>query len=227
MKLYLIRHAESENNAKPIHERIEDPPITDLGRQQAQRLAAWIETLPIDVLITSPVLRALQTTHFIATSTGAHVHVWDNVFEEGGIYRGHGPEAIEGGPGLGRMDVIRHLVDSDADRCTLDASIVDTGWWAERNRETPSEAQDRARRVTVRLVETFGNSESTIVAVIHADFKRRLLTEMIRWKANPIEFGNLQNTGITKLLYDGDRFRLDWFNSVSHLPPQWITGNET
>ena len=29
MQLYLIRHAESENNAKPVHHRIEDPPITE------------------------------------------------------------------------------------------------------------------------------------------------------------------------------------------------------
>ena len=85
MKLYLIRHAESENNAKPIYQRIEDPPITAVGRLQAERLAGWVETLKIDTLITSPVLRALQTTRRITDATGQHVNVWADVFEEGGV----------------------------------------------------------------------------------------------------------------------------------------------
>jgi len=224
MQLYLIRHAESENNAKPPHLRVEDPAITAVGRLQAEHLANWMQSLRMDVLITSPVRRALQTTRYIRESTDQHVHVWANVFEEGGIYRGHGPDAVEGGPGLGREDVIRHLVN-DETHCSLDETIVESGWWAGRRRETAEEATLRAQLVLCRLLDTFDNGQ-VVVMVIHADFKRKLLMEMIGVVHNPQQFGKLRNTGITKLDHDGQRWQLDWFNSVSHLPARLITGNE-
>ncbi len=224
MQLYLIRHAESENNARPPHLRVEDPPITAVGRLQAAHLAEWIRSLRMDVLITSPVRRALQTTRYIREATGQHVHVWANVFEEGGIYRGHGPDAVEGGPGLSREEVIRHVVD-EAPQCTLDEVISASGWWAGRPRETADEASARANQVVRQLLNTFDTGQ-VVVMVLHADFKRRLLTEMIGAETNPQSFGKLRNTGITKLDHDGNRWQLDWFNSVSHLPVRLITGNE-
>jgi 2,3-bisphosphoglycerate-dependent phosphoglycerate mutase len=226
MQLYLIRHAESENNAKPPQERVEDPPITEVGRMQAALLADWLRTLPIDVLITSPVLRALQTTRHISETTSQHVHVWADVFEEGGIYRGYGPEAIQGGPGLKRSDVIRHATQEPSN-CTLDETISESGWWGGRNRETAEEATRRAIAVAARFMDSFGASGRNIVAVIHADFKRKLLAQLIGGQIDPRAFGALRNTGITKLNYDGSQWQLDWFNSVTHLPAKLITGIET
>ena len=65
------------------------------------------------------------------------------------------------------------------------------------------------------------------MAIIHADFKRKLIRELISGDADPSAFGKLRNTGITKLNLEGGRWELDWFNSVSHLPADLITGNET
>ena len=44
MQLYLIRHAESENNARPEHDRVEDPSITTLGRRQAELMQSLSRT---------------------------------------------------------------------------------------------------------------------------------------------------------------------------------------
>ncbi|MGI9473562.1 MAG: histidine phosphatase family protein, partial [Rubripirellula sp.] len=197
MQLFLIRHAESENNAKPIYRRVEDPPLTAVGRLQAEHLGDWVQTLKFDVLITSPVLRALQTTRRIFDRTGQHVQVWDNVFEEGGIYRGHGPDATEGGPGLSREKVIEHVTGAAGD-CTLDPSIGDRGWWG-RHRESSEEAVARATEVVGRLAATFGREKRIVVAVIHADFKRKMLNELVGDELDPRLFGALRNTGITKL----------------------------
>lgn len=224
VQLYLIRHAESENNAKPGYQRTEDPNITAIGRLQAQHLADWVKTLKFDVLITSPVRRALQTTRFIVDATKQHVHVWDSVFEQGGIYPGFGPEATKGGAGLSRSDVVKYACD-DHERCTLDESIVESGWWGGRNRETAEEMVQRAESVIARIVQEFGDSKQVVLAVIHADFKRELLGQLIGWQSSG-EFGNLANTGITKLVYRQTHWQLDWFNAVSHLPAKLITGNE-
>ncbi|MEM8667894.1 MAG: histidine phosphatase family protein [Planctomycetota bacterium] len=223
MQLYLVRHAESQNNARPENERVEDPPITDVGHQQANCLAEWLRSLKIHTLICSPVRRALQTTRYVVKSTGSHVHVWADVFEEGGIYSGYGPSAIAGGKGLSRADVIDHVADS-AEHCTLDESIVDDGWWGERNRETPEQAHHRAGGVKRRLIDTFGADATTVVAIIHADFKRRMLSHLLGDSIESIGLGHLRNTGVTKLDYDGHDWTLDWFNSISHLPNDLITG---
>ncbi len=225
MQLYLIRHAESENNARPLHQRVEDPRITAVGRMQAEHLAQWTRTMRIDTLITSPFLRTLQTTRAILDAAPQGVHVWHNVFERGGCYRGHGPMAIEGGPGLGRTDIVRHLTEQPA-TCTVDVTIDEAGWWGSRPREQDSDVQTRAENVAVRLVETFGGRGQTIVAVIHAEFKRYLMASLLKDFVDAHRLGPIRNTGISKVNFDGHHWQLDWFNSVSHLPSRLITGHD-
>ena len=221
MQLYLIRHAESENNARPGYQRVEDPAITAVGRLQADHLASWTRTLKIDFLITSPFLRTLQTTKPVSDAGTLPVAVWHHVYERGGCYRGYGENAREGGPGLGRSAILGHLPCA-----TVDETILETGWWGGRDRETETETIERARMVVERFSKTFGSNGQTVVAIVHAEFKRQLLVEMLSGIANPKAFGPLCNTGITKLTYDGQSWRLDWLNSVSHLPARLITGGE-
>ena len=226
MQLYLVRHAESENNAKAPEQRTEDPSITELGRQQADHLGRWTETLEIDVLITSPFRRAIQTTTAILKRSPQHTHVWHDIFERGGCYRGYHPQDLAGAKGLGRSQIIGEL-PGEASDCTIDDSINDSGWWGERTPESDQEAAHRAQRVAQRLISTFGGNGQTVVAVTHADFKRLLLGILLSDAVDPSRLGALRNTGVTKLDYDGDRWSLDWFNSVSHLPGRLITGNES
>lgn len=226
MQLYLIRHAQSSNNAQPEHQRVEDPGITEVGRQQAERLAAWTRTLEIDTLITSPFLRTLQTTASMLQVSPRHVHVWHDLFERGGCFRGHGPQATEGGPGLGRSEIAGRLNSQEGNGCSIDESIGEQGWWFGKDRETDGEAAARARAVKDRLIRTFGSDGRVVVAVIHADLKRLLLTEMLEPRMDVARFGLLRNTGISKLNYDGLDWSLDWFNSVSHLPAELIGAGE-
>lgn len=221
MQLYLIRHAESENNARPGYQRVEDPAITAVGRLQADHLANWTRTLKIDSLITSPFLRTLQTTRPICDAGKLPVAVWHHVFERGGCYRGYGEDAREGGMGLGRSAILTHLPCA-----TIDETIEEGGWWGGRARETDDETIARATRVIERFATTYGANGQTVVAIVHAEFKRHLLMQMLSGIADASAFGPLCNTGITKLTFDGSRWRLDWLNSVSHLPARLITGVE-
>ena len=222
MLVYLIRHAESQNNAKPAYNRVEDPVLTAVGRLQAQYLAQWIQGLDFDMLITSPVLRALQTARSIHESTGHHVHVWDNVFEQGGIFRGFGPDANQGGAGLTRLQVHQHAA-RDGSLCTLDGSIGDSGWWG-RPRETQAEAWQRAAMVAKRLVACASKQVEALVVVTHADFKRKLLLTLLPESFGPNQVNRLSNTGVTKLEWDASGWRLSYLDEVTHLPARLVTG---
>jgi 2,3-bisphosphoglycerate-dependent phosphoglycerate mutase len=218
MQLYLIRHGESQNNAVPEAERVEDPCLTPRGHKQAWFLAQWLRTMPIDRVITSPFRRTLETTQPIAAQTAFPIEVWHDVYERGGCYRGHGETACEGGIGLGRREILEHLPCA-----AVDASIADLGWWNGRPRETDDEVVERGCQVIARLVHRFGETTERVAAVIHAEFKRHLLVQMLAGSAAAERFGAMHNTGITRLTWSDNQWRLDWLNSSSHLPGQWIT----
>lgn len=222
MQLFLIRHAESENNARPPYQRVEDPSITAVGRLQAESLGRWIRALRTDVLVTSPFRRTLQTSRMMVDGSGpAELMVWHDVFERGGCYAGHPDIGVRGCPGLGRSSI-----QGELPLATVDDSISEDGWWIGRGMETDQETRARAVAVVSRFADTFGERNASVVAVLHADLIRVMLSEMLAGVADPRQFGPLRNAGITKVDYDGDRWRLDWLNSVSHLPPRLITGIE-
>lgn len=79
MKLILIRHAlpeRVENTDGPA-----DPGLTDVGREQARRLAAWLEGEQIDHVAASPKRRAVETAEPLAATRGLEVETVDGFSE--------------------------------------------------------------------------------------------------------------------------------------------------
>lgn len=112
MELYLIRHAQSQNNAVANagrnrldpnagrHLSSADASLTDVGQDQARRVAEHLKKSVdktdvrdgvadegtghgIDRLYCSPMLRALQTTESIGKALGLSPEIWLDVQEEG------------------------------------------------------------------------------------------------------------------------------------------------
>ena len=67
MKLYLVRHGETEWNKKRIFQGKGDSPLTDIGIEQASLLGEYIKGLNIhiDEVISSPLGRAYDTAKLI------------------------------------------------------------------------------------------------------------------------------------------------------------------
>ncbi|MFC4425903.1 histidine phosphatase family protein [Deinococcus navajonensis] len=80
MKLLLIRHGQSENNAIEHHgdygqRRQPDPPLTALGRQRAQHLAAsFPRRADLSRLYTSLMTQAVQTAAPLARALRVPLH---------------------------------------------------------------------------------------------------------------------------------------------------------
>lgn len=89
MKLYAARHGETQWNKENIVCGRTDLPLTEKGLEQAQLLAQRTESLDIDVIISSPMLRARQTAAPAAELHGLTVLVDDRLIEQDyGIYEG-------------------------------------------------------------------------------------------------------------------------------------------
>lgn len=218
MRLYLIRHAESENNVRAEHERVEDPAITSRGVRQAEHLAAWLATHQFDVLLTSPFRRALETARPIVRRTCREVHVWCDIYEQGGCYRGWHEANYEGAAGLGREAILELLPGA-----TVEAAIGSSGWWGELPRETHDETLRRAAAVRRKFEREFATSNRGVVAIVHADFQRLLLTELLGGSIDVGYLGPICNTGVTHLTLHSGRWQLQWFNAVTHLTGELIT----
>ncbi len=80
MELLLIRHGLPER-AVSEDGTPADPPLSAKGRDQAERVARWLEGVSIDRLYSSPLLRARQTAQPLATLRGLSVEIEPGVRE--------------------------------------------------------------------------------------------------------------------------------------------------
>lgn len=95
MKLYLVRHGESEANRLRIisNRPTFDHALTETGRQQAADLAANLSGIPFWHLYGSPVKRARQTTEIVSQALGIPFTITDALREyDCGLIEGRGDD---------------------------------------------------------------------------------------------------------------------------------------
>lgn len=69
-KLYFVRHGLSEMNVQGLMAGTTDTPLTDLGRKQAKKAGQSAKDLNINLIVSSPLSRALKTAQIIAQEIG-------------------------------------------------------------------------------------------------------------------------------------------------------------
>jgi 2,3-bisphosphoglycerate-dependent phosphoglycerate mutase len=216
--LFLVRHAQSANNAKAEDQRIPDPPITPLGETQSQRLATALSALQPTHLFTSPFLRSIQTTRAAANLLRLQPTIHRELFEQGGCYRGHAVGDRHPMPGMGRSQL-----QALCPNWTIDPLIPETGWNTLSEYEEIDQARERARRVAAWLSSQTHRSEERWALIIHADFKLRILEALLDRNDLEEHLGDVINTSISRLSWNQGRWRLDFWNSYQHLVPELVT----
>ncbi len=73
MHLYLVRHGQSEGNARGVLQGRLDFGLSELGRRQAEATAARLLSERVDRVVSSPLLRAAQTAEAISAALGLPV----------------------------------------------------------------------------------------------------------------------------------------------------------
>ncbi|MDI7277228.1 MAG: histidine phosphatase family protein [Anaerolineae bacterium] len=235
MYLYLIRHAQSTNNAlAEPSERVCDPPLTELGHRQAERLARFLasrrERLRDDAgrerlrgyrfgrLLCSPMCRSLQTAQHLAKALGLAPEVWVPLHERGGVYLNHGGErGIVGYPGKSREEMLAEFPG-----CVLPEEVTPQGWWF-GGREDTVECYSRAQRVAQTLRGWAANAEC-VALLSHGGFLDALLKALLDTPADDSHFYAHSNTGVSRLdLYVDGGVALRYLNRLEHLPCELVT----
>ena len=95
MRLYCVRHGQSEANVLQVISNRDQPhPLTELGRQQAAQLAQSLRDVPIAKIYASPILRARQTAEIVSAALRVPVDYADGLREpDCGVMEGRSDEA--------------------------------------------------------------------------------------------------------------------------------------
>ena len=95
MKLYIIRHGQTDWNVEGKIQGRQDIPLNDMGRRQARALADGMKSRPVASVYSSPQKRAMETAEAIAGPLGLTVKAVPQLMEIGyGDWEGRSAEDI-------------------------------------------------------------------------------------------------------------------------------------
>jgi 2,3-bisphosphoglycerate-dependent phosphoglycerate mutase len=253
MQLYLIRHAQSQNNAiwlrggNEPEERVSDPLITEEGHYQAITTAAYLASefpdrpdtwhkdrvdstnrygFGITHLYCSLMERSVQTACLIGAELGLPVVGIAEFHEAGGIYL---KEVVDGKPqirilhGRGGSYFAEHYPLLQP----LEP-IPEKGWWR-GGREEHHERVPRTHRAIEIIMERHRGSEDRVAVVTHGTFMNYLCRALMGISLDRPEdrrweqYFWFNNCSITRFGFSDSATELYYHNRCDHLPDDLIT----
>ena len=80
--IYVMRHGESEKNILGLYDKeLEKYPLTEKGREQVQTSVQGLKESGIDMIISSPVLRARETAEIVGKGLGLDMEIRQELME--------------------------------------------------------------------------------------------------------------------------------------------------
>lgn len=89
MLLYVTRHGETDYNVSGRYCGSTDVPLNEKGIAQAHELAGRVQGMALDAVISSPMLRARQTTEIVCAAMHMRYSIYEQFTERNvGVYEG-------------------------------------------------------------------------------------------------------------------------------------------
>lgn len=230
MKLLLIRHAQSANNllyqqTGSSQGRHHDPPLSELGCMQAEKLAQHAptdETLSrLTHLYASLTTRAVQTAAPLAGVLNLPVQGLADAHECGGLYERLEDGSREPRPGrthtalLAECAALQWPADLNAGTCW------DGGFEAEED----AAYTNRAARV-IRALRDQHSPDDRVALVMHNYFAQFLLAELggwTGWSGTGSAWFSMNNTSTTLIELGPDYNVIRWVNRHDHLSADLVS----
>lgn len=199
-KIYLIRHGQSMGNFMGVFQGSTDVHLTDLGREQAEKLGERCRDLSIDAVYSSELSRAYDTACAVASRHGLSVTKVPGLEEVHlGIWEGRAIKELE----------VEYPDQMELWRKAPHLMRVEGG-------ETMQEASDRFCRALDGVIAQ--NAGRTIAVVAHGGVIRYFLAKVKGLGLERLsEISVQQNTSINCLEYECGKFELIFENDNRHL----------
>lgn len=196
MKLYIIRHAETEYNRKGIIQGSEvDSDINDVGESQANSFYEYYKDINFDKIYVSDLKRTFQTIRRFTENGLSYEKLKE--FNE-----------ISWGINQGKSDDLEDY-----------ARLIDT--WLAGNLDNKFEEGESPNEMSVRLVKGFNkvldDNHETVLLCIHGRALRILLSKIIDNDLTKMDKYVHSNTGLYILEYKNGKYEILGSNLRDHL----------
>lgn len=204
-KVYFIRHGESEFNVKSLIQH-HDVDLTDEGVKQAEFVARRFESIPIDVIVASPMLRTKNTAEIINDKLKKEI-----VYDESFLERKR-PTEFEG----------LHYEDENWQKVDIKIKEnFDNPDWRYSDEENHHDLVKRAN-AAINFLENL--DKDNVLVVTHGMILRYIIAAMVFKEKLTAQifipfykFFKTKNTGITLVTFEDDKWKLLTWNDHAHL----------
>ena len=196
MKLYIIRHAETEYNRKGIIQGSEvDSDINDVGESQSNSFYEYYKDINFDKIYVSDLKRTFQTIRRFTENGSSYEKLKE--FNE-----------ISWGVNQGKSDDLEDY-----------AELIDT--WLAGNLDNKFEEGESPNEMSERLVKGFDkvldDDHDTVLLCIHGRALRILLSKIIDNDLTKMDKYVHSNTGLYILEYKNGKYEILGSNLRNHL----------
>jgi len=201
MKVYFVRHGSTDSLEKKISQP-NDEPLNNNGISQARELEKRFSNTQIDIVISSPHLRAVQTAKAIS----------ENVQTSELFAEVRKPSEVIGKPK--ETEEVRAILDKISEMNLIDPS------WHYSDEENFEDLKKRGLKA-LEFLENLG--VENVVMVSHGHFVAQLIGLMIFKEDFSINislklknFMRFSNTGVSILNFEDNKWKMLCWNDTSH-----------
>ena len=196
----MVRHGETDNNKfHRLQGRGIDASINETGMEQAEAIAEAFKDFPIQKIVTSSMVRTLETATPLIRQTNAVVEQYEELDEmsfgdlEGSYFN----------------EVKIQIHDINEQWMNGDVDVPIPGG------ESPREVFSRAG---TKVIDVLKNSEEEYIAfILHGRLIRILLSEFLGKGLKNMHLIKHQNGSINHLIWNGSGFEAVELNKIQHL----------
>jgi len=207
MNVYVVRHGQSEGNKLGVHQG-ENVSLSEEGMDQAKAVAQRLKKCGIDVIYSSPYLRAKQTADIISKELDLPIEYWEDLRE------------------LKRPSEIEGLSYSDPKAVEIKNTIKEKQIipdWRYSDDESFNDLRARAKAVEKHIIDH--HKHQNVLCVSHIQIMVMIVMQIVMQDKLTSEafwqfyyHSRQNNTGITHLEYtDGFGWSLVTWNDTTHL----------
>lgn len=205
-KIYLVRHCEAIGNVLRIFQGSTDLDISELGAKQLEFLEKRFENIPLDRVLSSPLLRTQKTAKAIIGKKDIEFEIYNDIIElHGGV--------VEGRPFQEAFNEIEGLAD------TWNNHPED---FAPQNGEPMRHAYERIWNAVCTVARE--NKDKTVALSTHGGVLRCLFSRLLNGSIEKLKDTPwCENTAVSLLEFD-DNFncKVVFYNDFSHLPEEFV-----
>jgi len=198
LRLLLVRHGETEANARHIYQGHTDYPLNQKGLQQAQRLAVRLAAQPVDIVFSSDLSRSVETAKILVGSREIEIHQDQRLREmKFGMLEGHTfDDALEQWPDM-------------------------MARWLEDNNQ-PLVGGESMDEFTQRVSECFtdimqGCEGKTVLIVAHGGSLRVVIQGLLKTSSVASCWFSLDNASLTDFQIEDEMMIVNRLNDAGHL----------